>query len=253
MTVHAAIAHSHEYVQRAVGASPRRIVEIGCGGGEIAAALAACGHEIVGVEPDATRAAAAMRRGVAVVLGSWPDREFVDRERGRFDAALFTRSLHHMHDLGGALASAASVLAPGGLLVVEDFAYDAANEDDVHWLLAWVGSLRAAGVLKPGSELMPWAEAGVDAVGEWRANHEHGLHGWETILAAARVRFTGVRWEATPYLFRYLCEMLTESRADAETMSRVCAAALVAEDRRAQQTGRLPVGRRLIARCAPET
>lgn len=71
-----------------------------------------------------------------------------------------------MHDLGGALASAASVLAPGGLLVVEDFAYDAANEDDVHWLLAWVGSLRAAGVLKPGSELMPWAEAGVDAVGE---------------------------------------------------------------------------------------
>jgi 2-polyprenyl-3-methyl-5-hydroxy-6-metoxy-1,4-benzoquinol methylase len=37
----------------ALEGSPRRVLEIGCGEGELATALAAAGHEVVAIDPEA--------------------------------------------------------------------------------------------------------------------------------------------------------------------------------------------------------
>lgn len=251
-----ATAHTLGFVRSALGDASVRVLEVGCGGGELAAALAGLGHRVVGVESDSARAAEARRRGAEVVSGSWPAEDLVARERGRFDAVLFTRSLHHMRDLTAALAAAEDVLCPRGVLVIEDFAYDAVVAEDVHWLLAQVAALRAVGVVgEVGEESSsaPWAAAGVDAVRAWRDNHHHELHAWPVIEAAVRERFIDVRAETTAYLFRYLRALLVECATEEACAARVCAASLAAERRRTAETGRTPVGRRLIARRRADT
>src|SRR5882724_11253875 len=100
-----AVPHTLAHLKPLLPAPPARVLEVGCGRGALAAALADHGYPVTGVDRDAEVAAAAAERGVPVIQADVHD------VTGEYDVVLFTRSLHHAEDLGGILAHAVTLLA----------------------------------------------------------------------------------------------------------------------------------------------
>lgn len=104
-------------------AAPRpgtAILDLGCGTGELTAALARRGAFAVGVDASAGMIAAAGTRaapGTAFVRGSAFRLPFA---AGSFDAATSAFVLRNLGDLPGAFAELARVLRPGGRLALVD-------------------------------------------------------------------------------------------------------------------------------------
>ncbi|WP_336490462.1 class I SAM-dependent methyltransferase [Methylobacterium nigriterrae] len=95
----------------------RRLLDVGCGPGALARALAARGAEVTGIDPnpDAIAAAAASvptGRFATAAAGALP---FPD---AGFDGAVFLNSLHHIPDPHAALREAARVVRPDHPIVV---------------------------------------------------------------------------------------------------------------------------------------
>src|SRR2546421_485475 len=108
-----------DFVQQHLPQAPGRLLEVGCGSGELSALLQKAGHHVIALDSDAAMIEQARQLGIDARVAVWPD-----FEEARFDAILFTRSLHHITDLPGAVSQAHRLLAPGGTLLVEDFAYE---------------------------------------------------------------------------------------------------------------------------------
>ncbi|HVV51266.1 MAG TPA: class I SAM-dependent methyltransferase [Polyangia bacterium] len=92
--------------------TPARAVDVGCGTGQAARALARRGVSVLGVEPDARMAALARDHGVAVEVATFEDWDHAGR---RFDLLTFGASWHWIDPERG-IAKAARVLRPGGTL-----------------------------------------------------------------------------------------------------------------------------------------
>jgi SAM-dependent methyltransferase len=167
---------------------PPRLLEVGCGRGELTTALALSGYDVLGIDPAAPEGHLFRRLRL----------EDLD-EPGPYDGVLAGSSLHHIRDLGAALDKIARLLAPKGVLVVEEFAWDRLDEPT----LAWFAEQRRARSGGGGEE-------SVDALrGEWEADHL-GLHGEEALLRGLAERFAEQAFEWTPYLYRLLGDGATE-------------------------------------------
>jgi methionine biosynthesis protein MetW len=109
-------------VRALVPASARRILDLGCGGGAVGAALKRePGVEVVGVEADPRAAAAARQRLDRVVEADLEDLLANDDHAaglGTFDCLIAADSLEHLRDPWTALARAAELLEPGATAVV---------------------------------------------------------------------------------------------------------------------------------------
>ena len=99
----------------------RPLIDVGCGGGALARALAERGATVLGVEPDPVQAernrAAPETEGVTFVEGR---AESLPAGDGSADGVIFGRSLHHVPQaaMRPALTEARRVLAPGGFVYV---------------------------------------------------------------------------------------------------------------------------------------
>jgi ubiquinone/menaquinone biosynthesis C-methylase UbiE len=99
----------------------RRVLDVGCGTGRLAAALAERGAKVWGVEPSAemlAQARTAVGPGVGLKQGSAEELPFKD---GWFDRAVL-RLVVHLVDRPRAFAELRRVLAPGGRVLVATFA-----------------------------------------------------------------------------------------------------------------------------------
>ncbi|MFD0776661.1 class I SAM-dependent methyltransferase, partial [Streptomonospora algeriensis] len=94
-----------------------RILDAGCGTGELAAALADAGAEVVGVDSSPEMIDRARERFPHLDLRLADLRE-LDVEPG-FDAVLSNAVLHWIPEAPAAAASMAAALRPGGRLVAE--------------------------------------------------------------------------------------------------------------------------------------
>jgi SAM-dependent methyltransferase len=112
----------------------QRVLDIGCGTGRAAAALAERGSRVWGVEPEPEMAALARKRLSTVKVASAEQLPFKD---GWFDRALMWL-VAHLVDRPRAFAEAARVLAPDGRLAVATFHWD---YFEGHWLGAFFPSL----------------------------------------------------------------------------------------------------------------
>ncbi len=94
-----------------------RVLEIGCGNGRVTREYAGVPRQTVGVEPacEPLRQARKAIPAAYCVCATGMELCFAP---GSFDIALFTLSLHLHPDPAAALAEAASVLAPGGRIMV---------------------------------------------------------------------------------------------------------------------------------------
>jgi SAM-dependent methyltransferase len=95
--------------------SPRRVLEVGCGPGELAARIGdELDAEVVAVDNSPRMVELARGRGVDARVGDVQQLEFAD---GEFDCAVAAWMLYHVPDVDRALAELARVLVSGGRLV----------------------------------------------------------------------------------------------------------------------------------------
>ena len=100
------------YVRASLPPPPARVLEIGAGNGELAAALSDAGYDVTAIDP----------KGEARVLPVTLDA--LDAKPRSFDAAVAMLSLHHVTPLGRSLRRLSEVLRHGARLVVDEFDVD---------------------------------------------------------------------------------------------------------------------------------
>ena len=96
-------------------AGPGRGIDVGCGRGDLAAALIGAGWRMAGIEPSPEAAANARARGVDVRVGTLADGEL---EPSSYDAAVFQHSLEHTVAPLTDLERIRGALRPGGLVAI---------------------------------------------------------------------------------------------------------------------------------------
>lgn len=110
--------------------APVRVVEIGCGPlGGFVPFMHAAGHQPIGVDPEAPDGLRYRRS------------EFEDADLGEdADVVVASVSLHHVADLDRAVDKIASILRPGGMLIVIESAWEHLDEATAQWAFARLGA-----------------------------------------------------------------------------------------------------------------
>jgi SAM-dependent methyltransferase len=109
-----------QFVLSQLPAPPARVLEVGCGEGELAYALVAEGYEMVAVDPEAPEGLIFRRTTIEVFDEADP-----------FDAIVASRSLHHVEDLVAVLDKLARLLR--GPLILNEFAWDRYQPTTREW------------------------------------------------------------------------------------------------------------------------
>jgi SAM-dependent methyltransferase len=98
------------------GLTPGRMLDVGCGSGDLLEHFAKRGWDPYGIDPSASAVTAAAQRGVTVHQGTLRDQPW---SAGSFALITFQHALEHVEQPVAALSDAAALLAPGGLLVID--------------------------------------------------------------------------------------------------------------------------------------
>ena len=174
-----------DFVREQLPAAPARVLDVGCGQGELTTALATAGYDVLGIDPVAPQGE--LFRRVRL--------EELDPADGPFDAVASSHALHHIRDLDHALDLAVALLRPGGLLLLDEIGWDRADEPTLDWLYGQRRALAAAGHGEAPESLEAQHE-------EWHAEHV-GVHGYEALRNAIDERFEERVFVWTPFLHRH--------------------------------------------------
>jgi SAM-dependent methyltransferase len=193
------------WLRSVLPAAPARVLEVGCGRGDLALRLREVGYKVTPLDraPDAVGLARAA--GLDVV-----EADFLEYETGDpFDAVLFTRSLHHIHPLRDAVEKAAALLAPGGLVIGDEFARERVDGETAAW---WADSCAVLGEVG----LLPEEDdPSSDPLERWNARflrHDPPPTTGADMLAELDRRFELVEVdERVPYHYRYAADRLPET------------------------------------------
>jgi len=118
-----------KYFDQRIDWKGKRVLDLGCAGGFMAEALAACGADVTGIDPAAEAIAAARDHAAQGGLDIRYDvgaGEALPYESASFDAVVCVDVLEHVQDLAQVLQEVARVLTPGGL-----FLYDTINRNPI--------------------------------------------------------------------------------------------------------------------------
>jgi SAM-dependent methyltransferase len=122
------------FVLESLPRAPARVLEVGAGEGELAAALGESGYEAVAIDP------AGAPPVVPLALNE------LDEPARSFDAAVAVVSLHHVEPLEESIEKLAQLVRPGGVLVVDEFDVDELDERAARW---WIERRRELGLEAP--------------------------------------------------------------------------------------------------------
>lgn len=166
------------FVRAALPPPPAHVLEIGAGKGELASELRRAGYEVTAIDPAADEGGPVQR--IALLDA-----------RGTFDAALAVVSLHHVEPLEASCAHLATLLRPGGRLIIDEFDVARLDERAAGW---WLEQRRAAG-----------AEDAHDAAG-LIAFMRHHVHALQAVRDALAPVFALGEPLPCPYLHRWNLE-----------------------------------------------
>jgi SAM-dependent methyltransferase len=177
----------HAFLRTTLPAPPARLLEVGCGDGELALALVGDGYDVTAIDPEAPGGAPFRRVRL----------EDFDGEVAVFDAVVASLALHHVPDLAAAFSKIERLLRPGGRLVLGEFGKERIAGATARWYHSQRRALAAVGR----------DDAEIDANFEtwyrqWRRDRA-GVHPSPDLLAAVRARLREVSVDWTPYLYSY--------------------------------------------------
>lgn len=217
----------------------RRILEVGCGQGDLARQLSSDGFEVTALDREIPPESKAGRV-------RWVEASLLDFSADRtFDAIVVVATLHHLEPLAEAVSHLKSLLAEGGLLIIDEFDLEAPDESTCRWYYDAQQRLEAAGLysghrIKTDRDLPPLTR--------WRLDHEHEhkLHSGAAMRAALGAQFDLCHVEPVPYLYRYICAGLP----DDDVGARVAEEIFERENSAIAEGDLLPVGLRFVAQHA---
>jgi SAM-dependent methyltransferase len=217
-----------------------KILEVGCGGGQVARELLQNGYHVTGIDSDPEVIAKAQERGVPAVVAGWP----AFSGSADFDAIIFTRSLHHISPVGAAIDRARELLNPQGLLLIEDFAFEEADSATIDWFSKVLRSEQRRMPSNPvAGQLVTDLLASNDVMEVWRHNRGYDVHPFTLINEAIAARFDIRETQSVPYLYRYLIPVLAETSEAALFVNEV-----FEQETLAGQRGEIVLlGRRIVA------
>ena len=181
-----------EFVRSQLPAPPARVLEVGCGQGELTTALAVAGYDVLGIDPRAPHGDFFRRIQL----------EDLEAEDSGWDAVVAAHALHHVVDLGHALDRIATLLAPEGLLLLDELAWERMDEPTLDWLYGQRRALAAAGHGEAPASLEALRE-------EWESTHL-GVHGYEALRRELDARFEERAFAWKPFLHRLTGGVATE-------------------------------------------
>jgi len=169
-----------EYMAGRAALSGQRVVDVGCGGGILAEALAARGAEVLGIDmaPESLEVARLhlLESGQQVEYQETTAEQLARTAPGSFDVVSCMELLEHVPDPRSVVAACATLARPGGHVF-----FSTINRNPKAWLLAVVAAEYLLHLLPKGthqyrrfirpSELARWArQAGL------QLGHMSGLH-----------------------------------------------------------------------------
>jgi SAM-dependent methyltransferase len=180
-----------------------RLLDVGCGTGELGVAARSEGHEVVPVEPDPEMAALAEERLGRVVMGGLPDLPLAD---DGFDSVVASFVLNHVDDPRAGARELARVGAPGGVVRASIWGTTPPPQ-----AVMWSALLDGAGAVREPSPRLPLdkdferspdglagilVEAGLAVVHAGTASWTWRIHREDLWAGLTAVGNFGVAWRA---------------------------------------------------------
>jgi SAM-dependent methyltransferase len=165
---------------------PASVLEVGCGDGDLARELDAAGYEVVAIDPDAPSGSIFRAVKLEDFDGSDP-----------FDGVVASLSLHHIHDLGAAVDKIATLLEPGGLLVLNEWDRERFQGRTARWYFHQRQALAALG--REDAEIEPTFD---EWWPEWR-DRRSDVHPYAAMRPEIDRRFSERLFEWVAYLYGY--------------------------------------------------
>jgi SAM-dependent methyltransferase len=178
--------HVAEFVCEQLPAPPASLLEVGCGEGELARQLSEAGYDVVAIDPEAPEGPIFRAVTLEEFDGSGP-----------FDAVVASLSLHHIHDLPAAVDKIAALLAPGAVLVLNEWDRDRFRGATARWYFHQRQALAALG--REQAETEPTFE---EWWTEWR-ERRNDVHPYAAMRPELDRRFSERLFERVPYLYGY--------------------------------------------------
>lgn len=172
-----------EWIDRLAGLRGKRVVDVGCGGGILAEAMAARSQEVLGIDLAAKSLGVARLHALETGVGNLSYREvstedLAAEQPGAFDVVTCMEMLEHVPDPSAVVRACATLVKPGGWVF-----FSTLNRNPKSFLFAIVGAEYVLNLLPKGtheyarfirpSELARWArEAGLS----WEATKGMGYN-----------------------------------------------------------------------------
>lgn len=193
----------------------RRVLEVGCGRGQVARRLGAAGFSVTALDvslPDPSPAPNVrfVERDFLQLdpASLFEPADALRRDGAPFDAVVFTASLHHIAPLAAAIDTAHRLLGHGGIIVADEFDRGAPSPATLRWYYDLQDVLAAVGLFPHDRVDAP--DPDLDA--RWRAAHTHEppLHTGAQMCDTIVARFHLLDAHGAPYLYRYLTRHLPD-------------------------------------------
>lgn len=223
-----ATAHSMEFLQSNLPLGPDlRLLEVGCGNGDVAAALMKHNVLVKAIDIDEEAVKNTRARGVDVEQSDI----LQYKDEPAYDVVLFSRCLHHVQPMPDAVKVARSLLKPGGKVVLEEFAPELVDLVTATWVKQQEKLLAAAGLMDDEHSHQHHGQehsqaASEDALEQWMHHHfvAHNLSRADAMRAVLLREFSQVDETTCAYLYRYPVRKLVINEVGAKIARQILAA-----------------------------
>ena len=127
------------WIDERVGLAGKKVLDVGCGGGILAEAMAQRGAQVTGIDMGEAPLAVArlhqLESGVSVEYEQSTAEEFAEQHAGTFDVVTCLEMLEHVPDPGSVIRACTRLLKPGGQVF-----FSTINRNPKSFLFAIVGA-----------------------------------------------------------------------------------------------------------------